>query len=125
MPWLLTISNIFVNYFAFCCTDITSKMAQGGTITVLTQYIKLPIQSAIYRFRCRKSIYRSHGENYWSVTLSSIITSFKMHVALMSALTGHNPICKHTFKMCLKWGIVGSVSKLDLTNLRFAICSTS
>ncbi len=48
-----------------------------------------------------------------------------MHVALMSALTGRNPICKHTFKMCLKWGIVGSVSKLDLTNLRFAIYSTS
>ncbi len=43
----------------------------------------------------------------------------------MSALTGRNPICKHTFKVCLKWGIVGSVSKLDLTNLRFVICSTS
>ncbi len=52
--------------------------------------------SAIHQLMCRKSFYRSHGEFYWTawtVTLFSNISSFEIHVAMMSVLRWY-PICK-------------------------------
>ncbi len=77
-PWegiLLILSTFFAR--VLCCGSLLN--------------VGISIHSAIYQFRCGKSIYRGHGENYWTVTLSSIITLFKMHVALISILKVHDP----------------------------------